>query len=550
MSCCPKQPPSLTASDEPPVSNLAGDSNIALGESVECYAKNSPNPSGLHDDATAQVNDKIANTHIVVDCDLKVDTTFTLTKNSTRVATSWEMKIVEPIGITSIDGLSFSNNRLFGTCAESTLKKAFKVAITATDGAGIIDVRTFVFSPAKCKNSIQFVSPLPGAEINSKFGPRMHPIHKVMKSHNGIDMRYKNRAVGDVVAAADGEVTFAGNTGNGYGIAVKVKHLNNSGAHLCTTTYNHLAKVYVAAGQKVAANQKIGREGSTGASTGNHLHFEVRLPNNTPVDPEPYIRGEMISAPVTLPNGDADPSVAKEKKTSNANLTPPNVDAISNGCGNFGPNYTTEPPSDPNKPGEPPSTETPPTDSEDPFELAWYYTMKREVGSWWSTSPETSPTNEDIKAGKIETADQRKRVGFSNHKADKGGITKFGVAQKMNRQLDVKTLDYDGAKTLGYNSYWKANSLNKPKLVAIMCFDITYLCGAGGCRTILSMAGVSGSMSNNAAKAEQLLMCGKIRDAQIKYHTAKVAKEPSQHIFLDGWKNRANATYAYVASLP
>lgn len=545
MSCCPTQPPDLSALDEPPVSNLAGDAEIVPGESVECYARNAPNPSGLHDDATAQVNDKIENTSVVIDCDLKTNTSFKLTKNSTRVATQWEMHVLDPAG-GSIDGLTFSGNKLSGTCAESTLKKTFKISITAKDSAGAIDTRTFVFSPAKCSNSIQFVSPLPGAIINSKFGPRMHPIHKVMKSHNGIDMKYADRSVGDVVAACDGEVTFAGNTGNGYGIAVKIKHLNNAGKHLCTTTYNHLAKVYVVAGQKVSANQKIGREGTTGASTGNHLHFEVRLPNNTPVDPEPYIRGEMTSAPVTLPNNDPDPNTPLEKKTSNANLTSSNVDALVNGCKPFGEKYNNEAPNTSQPPKEPP-----PTNIEDPFELAWFYTMKREVGSFWSTTPETSPTNPDILAGKIDTPDQRKRVGYSNHRADKGGVTKFGVAQKMNRQVDVNTLDYTGAKTLGYNNYWKANSIGKAKLVSIMCFDITYLCGAGGCRQILSSAGIGSAANNqNLPKQEQLALCAKIRDAQINYHRAKVAADPSQRVFINGWVNRANATYNYVASLP
>lgn len=550
MGCCPSKNAESSAatqasSDEAPSSVQGGDSDILPGESVECYGKNAPNPSGLHDDASSAVNDKIENNHITIDCNLKTNTVFALTKNSTRTATSWEMTVLSPPG-NVVEGLTFSGNTLSGTCADSTLNKSFKVSISAKDAAGVIDTRSFVFAPAKCtKSSVRFVHPLPGSVVGSPFGLRMHPIHKVMKPHTGIDLRFADRSVADVVAACDGEVTFAGNTGNGYGIAVKIKHLNEAGKHLCTTTYNHLAKVYVARGQKVAANQKVGREGTTGASTGNHLHFEVRLPNNTPVDPMPYIRGEVKSAG-TKPSGETD-MTNTESSTSNANLTPANVDAKMAECSSVGQQGSPGGDDGTTAPGV--DDGTTPSDIDDPFELAWFYTMKREVGPFWSTTPQTSPTDPDILAGKIDTPDQQRRCGYSNHRADKGGITKFGVAQKMNRQLNVPTLDYARAKNLGFNTYWKANSPGKPKLLAIMCFDITYLCGPGGCRTILAASGARHLLNPGATKKEQLDDCVLIRDAQIKYHLKKIAADRSQAGNKNGWINRANATYAYVASL-
>ena len=130
-------------------------------------------------------------------------------------------------------------------------------------------------------------------------------------------MKYADRSVKDVVAAADGEVVQAGgDASRGYGLKVWVKHFSN-GKHLCTTTYNHLAKIYVAVGQKVMAGQAIGLEGTTGSSTGNHLHFEVRLPNGTFTDPEPLINGSVSVATSTTPNGDA---VGTQNRNSSASL--------------------------------------------------------------------------------------------------------------------------------------------------------------------------------------------------------------------------------------
>lgn len=549
MGCCPPAPPRLSASDSPPSARYGGDDAILPGESAECYAKNAPNPTGLQDDATANALDKIENTSIPVDCEAKVDVTFRLTHGSTKTPTTWALEVLEPEK-QPLTGVTFTSNgttaKLIGTFDESVLGKRFKVSITAKDSADI-DTRTFVFSPAKCSgsDSIQLISPLPGAIVNSKFGPRMHPIQKIMKPHTGIDMKFADRSVADVVAACDGEVTYAGNTGGGYGIAVKIKHINSSGKHLCTTTYNHLASVYVVAGQKVAAGQKIGKEGTTGASTGNHLHFELRLPNNAPIDPEPYIRGEIKSARATLPNNDPDDTAPIETKDENNRLTPANVDAKVNGCEPFGSTYT-------NKSDGVETTPPPSETSDDPFELAWFYTMKREVNQQWSTTPRTSPSDPDVSAGKIENADQKKRVGYNNDKADKGGETKFGVAQSMNRKIAVTTMDYATAKTLGYNKYWKDNCIGKPKYIAIFLFDLTYLCGGGGARAILASAGIPQSLLSNqsAPKSEQMAACSQLRDAQIKYHQSKVAADPSQRKFLNGWINRANATYAYVSSLP
>ena len=117
-------------------------------------------------------------------------------------------------------------------------------------------------------------------EITSPFGMRNHPIKKVYKAHEGVDI---NASKGDpIFAAASGIVEFAGYS-HGYGYNVKINHLNGF-----KTIYGHSSKLLVKKGDKVIKGQKIALVGSTGNSTGPHLHFEIRI-GNTPVDPTEYV---------------------------------------------------------------------------------------------------------------------------------------------------------------------------------------------------------------------------------------------------------------------
>ena len=123
-----------------------------------------------------------------------------------------------------------------------------------------------------------------GTYITSDYGIREHPIQGVVKKHTGIDIG--NAGFGaPVIAAADGIVTMASYYG-GYGNCVMINHGNG-----ISTLYGHGQKILTTVGTEVKKGDLIMEVGSTGNSTGPHLHFEVRV-NGSPVDPKPYLQGD------------------------------------------------------------------------------------------------------------------------------------------------------------------------------------------------------------------------------------------------------------------
>lgn len=119
--------------------------------------------------------------------------------------------------------------------------------------------------------------------LTSSFGNRVHPVtRRVGTFHTGIDIGTRMGARVD--AAASGTVAFAGWNG-GYGNCIIIDHGNGY-----STLYGHLNRIHVTRGQSVTQRQHIGDVGSTGVSTGPHLHFEI-LVRGVPVDPARYISG-------------------------------------------------------------------------------------------------------------------------------------------------------------------------------------------------------------------------------------------------------------------
>lgn len=126
---------------------------------------------------------------------------------------------------------------------------------------------------------IKFISPMKG-KFTSGFGYRQHPMGGDNLFHSGVDIAAPYGT--SVRASADGEVEYAGWKGN-MGRCVIISHEKGY-----KTLYAHLSRTKVSKGQTVSQSQIIGLEGSTGRSTGPHLHFEIRK-GTTSLDPEKFV---------------------------------------------------------------------------------------------------------------------------------------------------------------------------------------------------------------------------------------------------------------------
>jgi len=128
--------------------------------------------------------------------------------------------------------------------------------------------------------SVPSLTPVNGARMSSGFGYRNHPVRGGRRKHKGVDLAAPTGT--PVYATADGMVDLA-RWGRGYGLYIKLDH----GADL-ETRYAHLSRLAVAPGDRVEKGDVIGYVGSTGWSTGPHLHYEVRV-NGVAVDPIHYM---------------------------------------------------------------------------------------------------------------------------------------------------------------------------------------------------------------------------------------------------------------------
>lgn len=127
-----------------------------------------------------------------------------------------------------------------------------------------------------------FAWPCPGYYyISSPYGYRNHPISGKYKFHKGIDIAGSGIKGKPIVAAADGIVSIATYNTGGYGYYVMVNHGTGDDGKKYVTLYAHMTKYIVKVGQYVKKGQTIGYVGTSGASTGYHLHFEIRANGNT-----------------------------------------------------------------------------------------------------------------------------------------------------------------------------------------------------------------------------------------------------------------------------
>ena len=143
--------------------------------------------------------------------------------------------------------------------------------------------------------------PLRGYRLSSSFGVRSDPFNGKKARHTGLDMAGTKGQ--PIYAAAAGKVVRAGRFG-GYGNCIDIDHGNG-----VITRYGHLSTIGVKVGQKVAMGEKIAGMGSTGRSTGNHLHYEVRIDGRS-VNPLPFIEASSYLLAFNNPGAAANPAPA------------------------------------------------------------------------------------------------------------------------------------------------------------------------------------------------------------------------------------------------
>jgi len=144
----------------------------------------------------------------------------------------------------------------------------------------LVILETFISARQLTQFAVPDGSPVPGAWISSTFGGRSDPFTGRYAFHSGIDFAAPLGA--QARAVAPGVVTWAGER-SGYGKLVEINHGNGY-----ITRYAHNSSVMVKVGDKVGKGQAISRVGSTGRSTGPHLHFEV-LKNGRAIDPQKFV---------------------------------------------------------------------------------------------------------------------------------------------------------------------------------------------------------------------------------------------------------------------
>ncbi|MGB0631983.1 MAG: peptidoglycan DD-metalloendopeptidase family protein [Alphaproteobacteria bacterium] len=133
----------------------------------------------------------------------------------------------------------------------------------------------------KVMRTLPLAAPLDYFYVSSKYGRRKDPINGSYAMHRGVDFGAKHRAV--VLATAPGKVIYAGWKGK-FGRFVSIDHGNG-----IVTRYGHLRRIYVKLGQKVDFRTKIGQMGSSGRSTGVHLHYEIHVDKRS-VDPLKFMK--------------------------------------------------------------------------------------------------------------------------------------------------------------------------------------------------------------------------------------------------------------------
>ena len=153
---------------------------------------------------------------------------------------------------------------------------------------------TVADAPTLAVRTIAFSAPVVGYQTNSRFGLRRLSFERRARMHEGLD--YAAPSGTPILAAADGRVIRTG-TSSSYGRFVEIQHANG-----VTSFYAHMSRIGASEGDVVVAGDQIGAVGSTGRSTGAHLHFEIRREGRQ-INPENFL-GRSFALQSVAPDAD------------------------------------------------------------------------------------------------------------------------------------------------------------------------------------------------------------------------------------------------------
>jgi murein DD-endopeptidase MepM/ murein hydrolase activator NlpD len=184
--------------------------------------------------------------------------------------------------------------KLNATLSDAELNETIKKKITTLNSRLQVQKASFEDITEMVKNKEVLLAATPAIQpvsnknlnrLSSGFGYRIDPVYKTPKMHAGLDFAAPQGT--PVYATANGIIKFSGNSGNGYGNHVIIKH-----GFSYETLYGHLYRVKTQAGKKVIRGEVIGWVGSSGKSTGPHLHYEVHK-NGRPLDPVYFFYNDL-----------------------------------------------------------------------------------------------------------------------------------------------------------------------------------------------------------------------------------------------------------------
>lgn len=176
------------------------------------------------------------------------------------------------------------------------------------------------------------------------------------------------------------------------------------------------------------------------------------------------------------------------------------------------------------------------------FKTAFGVTMRFEVG------PSFNENDPAVQRGLIDTKANKRKVGYVNHPQDPGGETKFGIAQKFNKNVSVKDLTLAEAEEIYHEKYWTLTNCSRlPANLNILYFDA--IVNHGTKRATKFLQASVGATADGAFGPMTLAACERANPqaAAVKYLNERedfyhrlVAKRPNMGVFINGWLNRVN----------